>query len=369
VIAMSTDVMETAIDPIEALAGRLFAAGVEAMELCNVYLGVQLGLYEALDGQPATPAELIARTEFAPRYVREWLQQQAVAGLLEPDGTDPDTARYALAAGVSPVLVDPTGPAYLGGLPSAVAAVGHVLPDLVRAFRTGDGVPYAAYGPDAVSAQSALNRPAYVNQLVAEWLPRIPDLHNRLTDPTRPAVVGDFGCGTGWSTIELARAFPHLRLDGYDSDEASIAAARRNAVDHGVADRVDFEVVDVSHTGADWSARYDVVFLFECLHDLPRPVEALVNIRRALAPQGTVVVMDERTADGFTAPGDPVERFFAAASTLWCVPQGMVGADPEPIGPLMRASILHDLASRAGFGRSETLDIEHPFWRFYRLVP
>jgi hypothetical protein len=79
--------------------------------------------------------------------------------------------------------------------------------------------------------------------------------------------------------------------------------------------------------------------------------------------------MDERTADGFAAPGDPVERFFAAASVLWCVPQGLVGPDPEPVGPLMRASTLHDLASRAGFGHSEVLDIEHPFWRFYRLVP
>src|SRR5919199_722664 len=215
---MSTDVMETATDPIESLANRLFAAGVEAMELCNVYLGVQLGLYRALDGQPATPAELAARTGLAPRYVREWLQQQAVAGLLEPNGTHPNTARYTLAAGVSSVLVDPTGPAYLGGLPSAVAAVGQVLPDLTRAFRTGDAVPYDAYGPDAVSAQSALNRPAYVNLL-----------------------VGDFGCGAGWSTIELAKAFPRLRLDGYDSDEASIAAARRNAAEHGVADRVDFE--------------------------------------------------------------------------------------------------------------------------------
>ncbi|MCU7730039.1 methyltransferase domain-containing protein [Actinoplanes sp. KI2] len=366
---MSTDIVETATDPIEALSGRLFAAGVEALELCNVYLGVQLGLYAALDGRPATPAELAARTGLARRYLGEWLQQQAVAGLLVPDGDDPAAARYTLADGVAAVLTEPTGPAYLGGLPFAVAAVGRVLPDLARAFRTGDAVPYAAYGPDALSAQSALNRPAYVNLLIADWLPRIPAVHARLADTGRPARVGDFGCGPGWSTIELAKAFPHLRLEGYDSDEASIAAARRNAAEHGVADRVGFEVVDLADEGADWSPRHDVSFLFECLHDVPRPVESLAHVRRALAPGGTVVVMDERTADTFTAPGDPVERFFAAAGTLWCIPQGMVGADPEPAGPLMRATTLREFAARAGFGDCEVLDIDHPFWRFYRLVP
>jgi len=339
------------------------------MELCTAYLGVELGLYDALAERPATPAELAERKGIATRYAQEWLQQQAVAGLAVADGTDPGTARYALADGVDAVLVDPTSPAYMGGLPSALAAVGHVLPELARAFRSGQSVPYAAYGPDAVSAQAALNRPAYANALVSEWLPRLPDLHVRLADTARPARVGDFGCGAGWSTIELAKAYPHLQLDGYDSDEASIAAARRNAAEHGVADRVDFEVVDLSDPAADWSPRYDAVFLFECLHDLPRPVEALVHTRQALNPQGTVVVMDERAAEKFTAPGDPVERFFAACSPLWCVPQGLVGPDPRPIGPLMRPDTLRSLAAEAGFGDASVADIEHPFWRFYRLVP
>jgi hypothetical protein len=128
-------------------------------------------------------------------------------------------------------------------------------------------------------------------------------------------------------------------------------------------------VVDLSDGSADWAPRYDVVFFFECLHDLPRPVEALVNARSSMGPQGTVIVMDERTADAFTAPGDPAERFFAACSALWCVPQGLVGPDPRPVGPLMRADELRALAAEAGYSGSEVLGIEHPFWRFYRLLP
>jgi SAM-dependent methyltransferase len=354
---------------MESVADRLFAAGVGAMELCTVYLGVQLDLYPALAAEPATVTELADRTGIAPRYLREWLQQQAIAGFLTADGDDPFTARYALAEGVTDVLVDPTSPSYLGGLPTALAAVGAVLPQLTQAYRTGDPVPYAAYGSDAVSAQAAINRPAFVNELAERWLPQLGDVRDRLADATAPARVGDFGCGAGWSTIEMAKAFPHARFDGYDVDEASIAAARRNAAEQRVADRIDFEVVDLSDPTADWSPRYDVVFFFECLHDLPRPVEALTHARRSMRPQGTVIVMDEHTAETFSAPGDPVERFLAAASAVWCVPQGLTGPDPQPVGALMRIHELRALADQAGFSDTTIADIDHPFWRFYRLVP
>src|SRR5215475_2629504 len=127
---MTTSTMESVTD-------RLFAAGVGAMELCTVYLGVKLDLYPALATRPATVTELADRTGIAPRYLREWLQQQAIAGFLTADGDDPATARYALADGVADVLVDPTSPSHLGGLPMALAAVGSVLPQLTQAYRTG----------------------------------------------------------------------------------------------------------------------------------------------------------------------------------------------------------------------------------------
>ena len=191
------------------------------------------------------------------------------------------------------MLVDETSPAYLGGLADVLAATGSVLPLLVDAYRTGAGVPYAAYGPDAVSGQSALNRPAFVNALVAEWLPQLPDVLARLQDTARPGTgrrprlrrrLGRDRAGQG---VPARRAWT-----GRDNDEASIALGRRNAVDHGVADRVDLEVVDLADETADWSPRYDLVLFVECVHDFPRPVEALRTRRSAVRPGGTVLVVD-----------------------------------------------------------------------------
>jgi SAM-dependent methyltransferase len=362
----TTDVEPSAV---EALAGQIFGNGVGAAELCTAYLGIHLGFYKSLADSPATAAALAGRTGCDERYVREWLTAQAIAGLLTVAGPDPASAEFALADGTFEVLVDETSPAYLGGMADLVAAAGRVLPQLADAYRTGAGVPYAAYGPDGVSAQSALNRPAFVNSLVAEWLPKIPDVLARLQDQADPARVADLGCGTGWAAIELAKAFPHVRVDGLDNDEASIAIGRRNAAEHGVADRVDLEVVDLADTAADWSPCYDLVLFVECVHDFPRPVEALRHARAALRPGGTVLVVDERAAETFTAPGDPVERLFAAASAIWCLPQGRVGPDPEPVGTLIRPGAMRDLARRAGYADASILPIEHPVWRFYRLVP
>jgi SAM-dependent methyltransferase len=354
---------------VEQLMGRLFGSGVGAIELCNAYLGIHLGLYRELERRPATPVELAHRTGCDQRYLREWLQAQAISGFALVDGGDPATARYSLGSGIADVFVHETAPTYLGGLTDALAAAATVLPKLLDAYRTGAGVPYAAYGRDAVTAQAALNRPSFVNELVSAWLPHLPAVLTRLQDSDHPAHVADLGCGMGWAGIELAKAFPHIRVEGRDNDEASIALGRQHAVDAGVADRVTLEVVDISDTEADWSQRYDLAFFVECVHDFPRPVEALRNARAAVAPGGTVLVVDERADETFTTPGDEVQRFFAGASAIWCLPQGRVGLHPEPIGAVIRPDDMRDLARRAGYSRVDIVPIEHPFWRFYRLVP
>ena len=351
----------------EELSGRLFLQTLDTVELFNVYVGVQLGFYRSLSNDgPATAAELAERTANEVRYTQEWLAQQAVAGLLIAEGDEPSTAQFSLADGVHETLVDEISPFYVGGMSYIVPAIGRALPSLVAAFRTGDGVPYAAYGPEAVTAQEALNRPAYENSLIDEWLPQVPDIQARLADTTSPARVADLGAGVGWASIRLAEAFPHVRVDGYDLDEESIARGRRYVAERGVAGRVDLEVADITQPLP--RDGYDVAFFFECLHDLPYPVAALEAARRALAPGGSVIVMEEHVAENFTAPGDEVERFMAAAGTLWCVPQGRTDAGSEVVGPLgIRPAMMRRLAESAGFGSVEILPIEHPFWRFYRL--
>jgi SAM-dependent methyltransferase len=361
----------TQVEPeaIEALAGRLFGDALGAFHMGTVYLGLKLGLFRALcQAGAATAAELAAATGLDPWYVREWLQAEATAGIVTTDGEDLRTARFSAAPGVRETLVDETSPAYVGGLALATAAVGGVMPALLDAFRTGAGVAYAAYGSDAIEAQAALNRPAFVNSLAAEWLPQVPDVLARLSDPARPARVADVGCGAGWAAIELAKAFPHIHVDGYDADEESISRARRHAADHDVSDRVTFEVVDATAAdGGYGERRYDLVLFFECVHDMGHPAAALAGARRAVAADGTVIVMDERVADALQ-PGDPTETFFATASVLWCLPQGRVEADSEAPGTVMRPAIFEAIARRAGWSGVDVLPIEHPFWRFYRLV-
>ena len=348
----------------EALVGRLFTATLGAVELFTVRLGQVHGLYHALDAAgSATAAELAETTGVDRRYLLEWLQSQAISGLLTLDGGDVATARFRLAPGVRETLIEETNPCYAGGMPAVAAALCHAFPRLETAFKTGDGVAYADYGPEAVVAQEALNRPAYVNSLVAEWLPALPDVQARLEGGAR---VADLGTGAGWSAIELAKAYPAARIDGYDNDEESIAHARRNAAEHGVSDRVDFEVRDIDEVATE-RGRYDLITFFECVHDLSHPAEALTAARLALAPGGTVLVMDENVDEKLVAPGDAVQRFFAAASVVWCTPQGRVEPGSKVVGAVMRPGTLRELARAAGFGTVDVLPIEHPFWKFYRL--
>jgi len=352
-------------DRSEALAERLFGATLGALELYSVYLGNELGLYRALrEGGPATVGELAARAGIHERYAREWLEQQAVAGLLEVDDASApaDARRYALADDHARVLIEAGDAAHVAPFAHMIAGIGGVIGDVAAAYRTGGGVPYARYGAAFRHGQGHINRPAFEQELPGAWLDAMPDVRGRLDRPG--ARVADIGCGQGFSTIALASAFPQARIDGIDADAASIADATAFARDAGVAN-VEFVADDA--TAVRDRGPYDLVVILEALHDLPHPVETLAAARDALAPGGAALVVDERVAERFTAPGDEVERIMYGWSVTHCLPTQLADDPSAALGTVMRASAVRELAGRAGFGHVAVLPVDNEFFRLYRL--
>jgi SAM-dependent methyltransferase len=361
--------MTTVLDRTDALAERLFGAALSALELYSVYLGTELGLYRALEERgPLVGDELAKAAGIAPRYAREWLEQQAVAGLIEVEDTGavPAERRYALAADHARALVDHDDAAHLAPFAHMLAGIGAVLPQVVEAYRTGLGVPYEAYGRDFRHGQGHINRPAFTYELPCDWLAAMPDVVARL-ETGRPARVADVGCGQGWSTIAVAHEFLYAQVDGLDLDPGSIADARRHADEAGLNGRLRFLQADA--TGLAEHGPYDLILLLEALHDLARPVNALAAARAALAEGGTVLVVDERVADRFTAPGDDVERMMYGWSVLHCLPSSLAEEPSAATGTVMRADTVRDYAAAAGFADVEVLPVENESFRLYRLHP
>jgi 2-polyprenyl-3-methyl-5-hydroxy-6-metoxy-1,4-benzoquinol methylase len=352
----------------DALVERLFGAVLGAMDLYSVYLGDRLGYYRALaEGGPATSAELAARTGTAERYAREWLEQQAVTGILQVDdpAAEATTRIYRLPDGYEAVLVDYDSPSIVTPMAQIFAGCVKPLPQVLEAFRTGGGVPFADYGEDLAAGQAGTTRPLFRHQLTQEWLPAMSDVHARLqADP--PARVADIGMGLGLSSIAIAQAYPTVRVDGFDLDEASVRAAQANAEAAGVADRVSFQARDAGDP--ELSGRYDFALAVECVHDMSDPVGVLRSMRRLVGDGGTVLIVDERVADTFTVPGDDVERLMYGWSILHCLPVGMVDQPSAATGTVMRQDTLRRYAKDAGFQVVEVLPIENDFFRFYRLT-
>jgi SAM-dependent methyltransferase len=360
-------VVATAEERRDALVGRLFEATLGAFDLLTVYLGDRLGLYAALSEHGAsTSSELAEAAGIHERYAREWLEQQAMSGILEVDDPDADAGerRYSLPEGHDEALLDETSLNFVAPMAQALVACTRPIDALLEAFRTGDGVPYADHGPDVHEGQARFTRPMFENLLAADWFPAVTDVHARLqADP--PARIADMACGLGRSTGAIARAYPKVSVDGIDLDKASIDRAQELLPGSGVEDRVTFQHADAADPG--FAEQYDLVTVFEALHDMSYPVEVLKSLRGLLAKGGSVIVGDERTADRFSLDSGPVERLYYGFSVLHCLPVGMVGDDPAGTGTVMRQETVERYAKEAGFNRFEVLPIENDFWRFYRL--
>ena len=353
----------------DALVARLFEASIGMFDVMSVYVGDRLGLYRALQaGGPATAADLAARAGIDERYAREWLEHQAATGILEVDDVAAleDRRQYRLPEAYVDALLNPDSPFSIAPLARSAVACAKVMPQLLEAYRTGGGVDWSAYGPDMIEAQGDFNRPWLVNSFGNEMLPAIPAIHERLI-ADQPARVADVACGVGWAAIAIARAYPNVRVDGFDLDESSIILARENAQRAGVSDRVTFAVRDAADPAV--VGQYDLAVIIEAVHDLSRPVEVLAAVRQMLRPGGMALIADEKTEDAFAAPASDSERLYYGFSLFTCLPAAMTERPTAATGTVMRPDTLRQYATEAGFGAVEPLhEPELDMLRFYRLT-
>jgi SAM-dependent methyltransferase len=351
----------------DVLVERLLQSTAGVFDIFTIYIGERLGFYRVLAGSGSlTPSELASRTNTHVRYVREWLEQQTVAGILEVEDASVQALdrRFRLPAGHAEVLVERESMNYLAPLAQLAVGVTRPLGPLLDAYRNGGGVPLAQYGTDFVEGQAGINRAAFLYELGTEWLPSVPDVHARL-QAGPPARIADVGCGVGWSSIGMAQAYPKVQVDGFDLDRPSIMRARANASEAGLNGRVNFQVRDAGDPTLAGS--YDLVIALESIHDMSDPVRVLQSMRRLVDGTGAVIVGDERVGETFTPSGNDVEWMMYGWSVLHCLPVGLANDPSVGTGTVMRASTLRDYALEAGFRDVEVLPIDNFFFRFYRL--
>jgi 2-polyprenyl-3-methyl-5-hydroxy-6-metoxy-1,4-benzoquinol methylase len=353
----------------EAFIEKILQSARGTFEIFGMYFGVRLGYYKALSEMgSANAAELATRTGTNERYVREWLEQQAVAGFLEVDDESAveNRRRYHLSTPYREVLADEESLNYLGALPVILAGAVYPLQSVAKAYQTGAGVSYKDYGLDLIEGQAGMNRAMFLKEMGSTWLPSIPGVHRRLLEDP-PARVADIGTGAGWSSIAIAKSYPKAIVDGFDLDEPSIDMANRNAREAGVEDRVKFYVRDAADP--QLAGQYDLAAAFECIHDMSDPVSALKAMRNLAGTKGTVLVVDERVGESFSTTKNDIDWMMYGWSILHCLPVGMADKPSAETGTVMRPDRLRRYASVAGFRSVDILPIDNYFFRFYRLVP
>lgn len=358
---------DTRFSPPDELAGRLVESFAGAVDLFAMYAGEQLGLYRALHEQgPATGDALAARTGMHERYAREWLEHQAIGGLLAVDDARlPASQRtYSLPAGYEAVLVDQASPLFVAPMARMLISSMSQAPNLLAAYRTGAGVGWTAFGDEMRTGQADVNRTLFLDYLVPDYLSQIDGLHQALSQPG--ARIAEIGPGFGWAGVALSGAYPESIYEGFDLDLPSVDKANANLTSAGLSERA--RVFHQDAADANSQGECDLVCAFEVIHDLPDPVAVLTTMRRLTKPGGRVIVMDERCAEEFGAFGDIVERVLYAYSLIICLPDGMSHQPSAGTGTVMRPSTLDAYARKAGFARAEVLPLEHDMFRFYELV-
>jgi 2-polyprenyl-3-methyl-5-hydroxy-6-metoxy-1,4-benzoquinol methylase len=336
---------KTSIDEgkLNAFVGQMLSDLGGASSVALVRLGDALGLYKTLQSQGAmTSVELAKAANVDERYVREWLSHQAASNYLAYDAA---SAKFSLPPEQAMVFADESSPVYMMGGIDVMAALMENQPKVQTAFKTGSGVAWGEQAGCMFCAVARFFRPGYQNNLISSWLPALDGVTRKLEAGAR---VADIGCGHGWSTVVMAKAYPKSQFIGYDFHAASIEAATAHARAHGVSGNARFEVgLAKNYAGKD----FDLVTCFDCLHDMGDPQGAAAHIRRSLKPDGTWMIVEPMAGDSLQQNLNPVGRLFYAASTMICVPTSRAQEVGAALGAQAGEAKLREVIGKGGFSR------------------
>lgn len=344
---------------LNAFMGRFVTDLGAVMHAATVVVGDQLGLYKTLAESPMTADELAMRTATDARYVREWLSSQAASGYVHYDGS---SGRFSLDEEQTLALAVEGSPAFIPGAFQIAVAQFKAIPKIVDAFRSGDGVGWHEHDVALFHGTERFFRPGYAANLVAAWIPSLDGVEAKLK---RGASVADVGCGHGASTLIMADAYPQSSFVGFDYHEPSIQHARKAAEAAGVADRVRFEVA----TAKDFpAADYDLVAVFDCLHDMGDPVGAAAHVRSTLAEDGSWMIVEPYANDRLEDNLNPVGRVFYSASTFICTPASRSQEVGLCLGAQSGEARIREVVTAGGFGHFRRV-AETPFNLIYEARP
>ena len=330
-----------------------------AMHAATIVVGDQLGLYKALAEGPATAVELARRTQTDARYLREWLSAQAASGYVQ---YHPETQTFSMSEEQSFALAQEGSPAFIPGAFQIAVAQFKAITKMKQAFRTGLGLGWHEHDAALFHGTERFFRPGYAANLVSQWLPALDGIHARLKAGAR---VADVGCGHGASTIIMAQAYPASSFVGFDYHEPSIVHARAAARDAGVSDRVSFEVASAKDfPGQD----YDLVAVFDCLHDMGDPVGASAHVRQSLRADGAWMIVEPFANDRLEDNLNPVGRIFYSASTFICTPASRSQEVGLCLGAQAGEARMQDVVTQGGFSRFRRA-AQTPFNLVYEARP
>jgi len=342
---MSASNGQQTIDPerLDHFMGQFVQDLGAALSVATVVIGDKLGLYKAMaDGAPVTPTELAERTGTEERYVREWLSAQAAGGYVSYDAA---SESFTLPPEQAMALAQDDSPAFIPGAFQLAASLVKDEPKVAAAFRSGDGVGWHEHDGDLFCGTERFFRPGYIANLVPNWIPALEDVEEKLTSG---GLVADVGCGHGASTLILAEAYPQSRFVGYDYHRESIDRARASALEAGVDDRVSFEVATAKDFPGDG---YDLVAMFDCLHDMGDPVGAAAHVRSALNDDGSWLIVEPFANDRLEDNLNPVGRVFYSASTMICTPASRDQEVGLALGAQAGEARLREVVTDGGFTR------------------